>query len=53
MNYTFLRYYYANVDKTREKIKEMMKNDEWNTDEFTELKQALLEKLNIKYNPDK
>ncbi|UZO16346.1 uncharacterized protein OCT59_007735 [Rhizophagus irregularis] len=46
-------YYYANVDKTREKIKEMMKNDEWNTDEFTELKQALLEKLNIKYNPDK
>ncbi|PKC71635.1 hypothetical protein RhiirA1_495924 [Rhizophagus irregularis] len=46
-------YYYANVDKTREKIKEMMKNDEWNTDEFTELKQALLEKLNIKYNPNK
>ncbi|CAB4474165.1 unnamed protein product [Rhizophagus irregularis] len=40
-------YYYANVDKTREKVKEMMDNGEWDSNEFTELKKALLEKLNM------
>jgi hypothetical protein len=46
-----LRYYYASVDKAREKVKEMIKQDEWNTSQFPELKQDLLEKLNVEYNP--
>ncbi|GET00512.1 hypothetical protein GLOIN_2v823409 [Rhizophagus clarus] len=40
-------YYYANTDETREKIQEMMDNKEWDNNEFTELKQDLLKKLNI------
>ncbi|POG71445.1 hypothetical protein GLOIN_2v1794049 [Rhizophagus irregularis DAOM 181602=DAOM 197198] len=43
-------YYYANVDKTREKIKEMINEGEWNTNEFSELKQKLLKELNIQYD---
>ncbi|CAB4384419.1 unnamed protein product [Rhizophagus irregularis] len=43
-------YYYANVDKTREKIKEMINEGEWNTNEFLELKQKLLKELNIQYD---
>ncbi|PKY17426.1 hypothetical protein RhiirB3_467953 [Rhizophagus irregularis] len=44
-------YYYANVDKTREKVKQMISNGKWNTDGFPELKQELLNKLNIQNNP--
>ncbi|CAB4442522.1 unnamed protein product [Rhizophagus irregularis] len=44
-------YYYADVDKVRQKIKEMIKESEWNTDEFLELKKNLLDKLNIQHNP--
>ena len=45
----FSRYYNADVDKTRESIKEMMKEEgEWNTDEFPDMKQGLLDQLNIK-----
>ncbi|CAB4373238.1 unnamed protein product [Rhizophagus irregularis] len=40
-------YYYANVDKTREKIKELIKNDEWESKNLQELKKNLLEKLII------
>ncbi|POG77144.1 hypothetical protein GLOIN_2v822482 [Rhizophagus irregularis DAOM 181602=DAOM 197198] len=40
-------YYYADFDKTRQEIKEMIKEGEWNTDEFSELKQKLLHKLKI------
>ncbi|GET00516.1 hypothetical protein GLOIN_2v1768207 [Rhizophagus clarus] len=40
-------YYYANVDKTREKVKEMMSKGEWNSNEFPELRKDLLKKLNI------
>ncbi|PKC71322.1 hypothetical protein RhiirA1_453644 [Rhizophagus irregularis] len=43
-------YYYADVDKVRQKIKEMINEGEWNTDEFLELKQNLLNKLKIQYN---
>ncbi|GBC30372.2 hypothetical protein GLOIN_2v1794049 [Rhizophagus irregularis DAOM 181602=DAOM 197198] len=46
----FAIYYYANVDKTREKIKEMINEGEWNTNEFSELKQKLLKELNIQYD---
>ncbi|EXX70974.1 hypothetical protein RirG_082680 [Rhizophagus irregularis DAOM 197198w] len=40
-------YYYANADKTRKKIKEMIDKNEWYTNDFPELKQELLNKLNI------
>jgi hypothetical protein len=50
MQIYLLRYYYADVDKTRQKIKEMIKEREWNTDEFPELKQKLLDELKIQYN---
>ncbi|UZO15926.1 uncharacterized protein OCT59_007335 [Rhizophagus irregularis] len=40
-------YYYANVDKTREKIKELIKNDEWESKNLQELKEKLLKKLII------
>ncbi|PKY52614.1 hypothetical protein RhiirA4_470359 [Rhizophagus irregularis] len=40
-------YYYASVDKTRQKIKEMINKEEWNTDEFSELKRNLLNELKI------
>ncbi|GBB85856.1 hypothetical protein RclHR1_01230019 [Rhizophagus clarus] len=45
-------YYYANNDKTRKKIKEMMDNKEWDTNEFAELKQYLLKGLNVEYSTD-
>jgi len=31
--YHLTRYYYANVDKTRRKINQLIKDDEWNSDE--------------------
>ncbi|RGB43148.1 hypothetical protein C1646_750211 [Rhizophagus diaphanus] len=43
----FLKYYYANIDKTREKVKEMIREREWNINEFPEQKKDLLNKLNI------
>jgi len=43
----FTRYYHANVDETRRKIKELIKEGEWNSDEFPKMKQNLLNKLNI------
>ena len=43
----FSRYYYADYDKTREKVKNMIRDKEWNTDEFSEIKQDLLKKLMI------
>ncbi|PKY57911.1 hypothetical protein RhiirA4_549853 [Rhizophagus irregularis] len=44
-------YYYADVYKVRQKIKEMINEGEWNTGEFSELKQDLLNKINIQHNP--
>ncbi|GBB86746.1 hypothetical protein RclHR1_13150002 [Rhizophagus clarus] len=41
-------YYQASVDKTREEIKEMIKNNEWDTND--ESKKYLLELLNIECN---
>ena len=49
------RYYYANVDETREKVQAMIHNGssdkkfpEWDDKEFPKMKQDLLNKLNIK-----
>ncbi|CAB4429193.1 unnamed protein product [Rhizophagus irregularis] len=44
-------YYYANVDIAREKVKEMIREGEWNIDEFSEMKHNLLKNLNVK-NPN-
>src|SRR3954465_1749508 len=46
--YLFLRYYYANLDRTREKVYELINEDKWNANEFSEMKKSLLEALNIK-----
>ncbi|CAB4382136.1 unnamed protein product [Rhizophagus irregularis] len=43
-------HYYADVDKTRIEIKRLIKEGEWDTKEFTELREDLFEKLQIKYN---
>ncbi|GBB84482.1 hypothetical protein RclHR1_11040008 [Rhizophagus clarus] len=40
-------YYYANVDKTREKVNDMIKDKKWNTKGFPKLKENLIEKFNI------
>ncbi|GES83324.1 hypothetical protein GLOIN_2v1874127 [Rhizophagus clarus] len=40
-------YYYADVDKAREEVKKLIRNGQWDTDEFPELRQDLLKKLNI------
>ncbi|RIA90015.1 hypothetical protein C1645_168418 [Glomus cerebriforme] len=40
-------YYYANADKTREEIKRLVSKGQWKTNDFPDMKQALLEKLNI------
>jgi hypothetical protein len=48
------RYYYANLDETREKVKAMIRHKssdkkfpEWDDKEFPEMKQSLLKILNI------
>ena len=47
MIYRSIRYYHAYVDETRRMIKELIKEGEWNYDEFRTMKQSLLNKLNI------
>src|SRR5688572_27389402 len=47
IHYHFTRYYYANVDETRRKIKELTKEGEWDSDEFPAMKQTLLNRLNV------
>jgi|SRR6266540_4313226 len=43
----FTRYYHAIVDEMRKKIKELIKEGNWNSDELSRLKHKLLKKLNI------
>ncbi|UZO16198.1 uncharacterized protein OCT59_007587 [Rhizophagus irregularis] len=43
-------YYYANFDDIRKEVKAMMDRGEWNTNAFPELKNDLLNKLNIQQN---
>ncbi|RGB38763.1 hypothetical protein C1646_805680 [Rhizophagus diaphanus] len=40
-------YYYANVDKTREEIKKLISDGQWDADVFSEMREDLLKKLNI------
>uniref|UniRef100_U9SNR0 Uncharacterized protein n=1 Tax=Rhizophagus irregularis (strain DAOM 181602 / DAOM 197198 / MUCL 43194) TaxID=747089 RepID=U9SNR0_RHIID len=50
-NLFFSRHYYADVDKTRIEIKRLIKDGEWDTKEFTEMREKLLKELQIKHNP--
>ena len=52
MIYRSIRYYHAYVDETRRMIKELIKEGEWNYDEFRTMKQSLLNKLNIREKSD-
>src|ERR1044072_800604 len=45
------RYYYADIDITREKIKQMIDDKKWNN-KFPEMKQNLLKILNIEISQD-
>ncbi|RGB28675.1 hypothetical protein C1646_673049 [Rhizophagus diaphanus] len=44
-------YYYADVDKTRIEVKRLIEVGEWDTNEFTEMRENLLKLLGIKHNP--
>jgi hypothetical protein len=47
----FSRYYYANVDETRREVERLIRKDEWKTNDFPEMKEKLLKKLQIKHDP--
>lgn len=47
MQIYFLRYYYADVDKTRQKIKEMIKDSELDNEPI-KIDKKLLDELNIR-----
>ncbi|GET53619.1 hypothetical protein GLOIN_2v1561207 [Rhizophagus irregularis DAOM 181602=DAOM 197198] len=44
-------HYYADVDKTRREVERFIKNGEWDTKEFTEMREKLLKELQINHNP--
>ncbi|CAB5380994.1 unnamed protein product [Rhizophagus irregularis] len=44
-------HYYADADKTQIEIKRLIKEGEWDTKEFTDMRKKLLEVLQIKHNP--
>ncbi|CAG8660186.1 5341_t:CDS:2 [Funneliformis mosseae] len=46
-------YYHADFDETYRKIRELIKENEWDSDQFPEMKQNLLNKLNIQEKSDK
>ncbi|CAG8632020.1 11947_t:CDS:2 [Funneliformis mosseae] len=47
------RYYHADLDETCRKIRELIKENEWDSEYFPEMKQNLLNKLNIQEKSDK
>ncbi|RGB28679.1 hypothetical protein C1646_818983 [Rhizophagus diaphanus] len=44
-------HYYADVDKTRIEIRRLIEEGEWDTKEFTGMREELLKLLEIKHNP--
>ncbi|POG69468.1 hypothetical protein GLOIN_2v1626983 [Rhizophagus irregularis DAOM 181602=DAOM 197198] len=44
-------HYYADVDKTRVEIKRLIKEGEWDTKEFIEMRKNLFKVLQIEHNP--
>ncbi|PKY29885.1 hypothetical protein RhiirB3_446701 [Rhizophagus irregularis] len=47
----FSRHYYADVDKARVEIKRLIKEGEWDTKEFTEMRKILFKALQVEHNP--
>jgi DNA repair exonuclease SbcCD ATPase subunit len=47
----FSRHYYADSDKARREIERLIKEGEWDTKELTEMRENLLEVLQIKHDP--
>ncbi|CAB5350555.1 unnamed protein product [Rhizophagus irregularis] len=45
-------YYYADVAKTRKKIKELKSEGEWNEDQFPDMKKELLQTVHIKHESE-
>jgi len=46
------RYYHAGVDEIRKKIRELIKEGEWNSDGCSNMRQMLLNKLNVQEKSD-
>ncbi|POG69394.1 hypothetical protein GLOIN_2v1627227 [Rhizophagus irregularis DAOM 181602=DAOM 197198] len=44
-------HYYADVDKARVEIKRLIKEGEWDTKEFTEMRKILFKALQVEHNP--
>ncbi|PKK70423.1 hypothetical protein RhiirC2_866190 [Rhizophagus irregularis] len=44
-------HYYADADKARMEIKRLIEKNEWDTKEFTDMRENLLKMLKIKHNP--
>ncbi|CAI2195826.1 2290_t:CDS:2, partial [Funneliformis geosporum] len=47
------RYYHANVEETRREIKNLIKEKEFKTDKFSDLKKNLLKQIKIRYVMEK
>ncbi|PKY34882.1 hypothetical protein RhiirB3_455026, partial [Rhizophagus irregularis] len=43
-------HYYADADKARMEIKRLIEKNEWDTKEFTDMRENLLKMLKIKHN---
>jgi hypothetical protein len=52
IRFYYSRHYYADTDKTREEIKRLIKEGEWDTKEFTEMRKNLFEVLRIEHKLD-
>ncbi|PKY16465.1 hypothetical protein RhiirB3_402932, partial [Rhizophagus irregularis] len=44
-------HYYADIDKTRREVERLIKEGEWDTKEFAEMREKLLKELQIKHDP--
>jgi hypothetical protein len=47
----FSRHYYADIDKTRREVERMIEKGEWDTKEFTDMREKLLKVLQINHDP--
>lgn len=46
----FFSYYSASLDEAQEEIVKLINEDKWNTNEFSDMKKDLLNKLKIQQN---
>jgi hypothetical protein len=45
--FNILRYYYANVDKTREEVNDLINSGKWDTNKFSKSKEILMKHISI------